>query len=665
MLEKPDLDEERLITHLRTAYSVPVVTIDFLPLGADADTAVYRASTRDGTAYFVKLRAGNFDELSVAVPAFLRSHGVTEVITPRASRDGAHFTQFDDRAVIVYPFVAGSDAYSVELSHAQWRTFGRAVQRLHTMILPSNLLNRLPRIAYTARWRDAVRQALHRAATDSFADPLAAELAAFLREHHDATLDLVERSARHAESMQAQPRDLVLCHTDLHAGNLHITAGGDLFIVDWDNPTLAPKERDLMFIGGAQGFAGCSPAEEVDRFYSGYGPVEIDSVALAYFRYERILEDIALYCDNIWSNDDDGEDLRQALIYLTGNYAEDGTIATAIAAEERQQETPPILDSAPSEPVGDLARTPAAPMSDATTAAGPPPRPALVARTEDRAGAAPASAGSALPTTDLVARMVDAELQCMADWMDAMADLPGNPLGIAIRSFGNATALLCRTIPAQLYNRVFGLTVEDRDQIRGIVDFYQVHGASPVFDLSPYSIPPYWVEPNVFPALVRHGFYHGAFQHLLYGTPTTDCPEPPPGITIRVVEPDDADAFAYAYDQVWGGSEAVRVLIGRPRFTCYLAFVGGTPAALGILHVANGVGSMANGLTVPGMRKRGCQTALLHRRIADAARAGCDLLVSQCLPGSASQKNHLRAGFQIAGSKAWWVRNPPEEGSNQ
>ena len=25
----------------------------------------------------------------------------------------------------------------------------------------------------------------------------------------------------------------------------------------------------------------------------------------------------------------------------------------------------------------------------------------------------------------------------------------------------------------------------------------------------------------------------------------------------------------------------------------------------------------------------------------------------------------LRAGFQIAGSKAWWVRNPPEEGSNQ
>ena len=35
-----------------------------------------------------------------------------------------------------------------------------------------------------------------------------------------------------------------------------------------------------------------------------------------------------------------------------------------------------------------------------------------------------------------------------------------------------------------------------------------------------------------------------------------------------------------------GVEQAVRVLIGRPRFTRYLAFVGGTPAALGILHVA-------------------------------------------------------------------------------
>ena len=105
-------------------------------------------------------------------------------------------------------------------------------------------------------------------------------------------------------------------------------------------------------------------------------------------------------------------------------------------------------------------------------------------------------------------------------------------------------------------------------------------------------------------------------------------------------------------------SGAVRVLIGQPRFRCYLAFVDGEPAGLGILHIADGVASMANGLTVPHLRGCGCQTALLYRRLADAAAAGCSLVASQYAPGSTSQNNQLRVGFRIAASKAWWVPRP-------
>lgn len=333
MLEKPDLDEERLITHLRTAFSLPIVSIEFLPLGADANTAVYRAAARDGTAYFVKLRAGAFDELSVILPAYLHKQGITELIAPRASRYGAHYTRHDGRAVIVYPFVAGDDGYAVALSDAQWAAFGRAVRRLHGLTLPPLMQNRLPKIAYTSRWRETVRRVLHRATAISFADPLAAELAGFLRAQHDMTQELVDRAERHAETVVARSRTLVICHTDLHAGNLLVTDSGPIYIVDWDDLKLAPKERDLMFIGGAQGFAGRNAAEEFDRFYRGYGATEIDPIALAYFRYERILEDIALYCDDIWSSNTDSADRRQAFIYLQSNYRPGGPIGAAIAAD--------------------------------------------------------------------------------------------------------------------------------------------------------------------------------------------------------------------------------------------------------------------------------------------------------------------------------------------
>ena len=127
--------------------------------------------------------------------------------------------------------------------------------------------------------------------------------------------------------------------------------------------------------------------------------------------------------------------------------------------------------------------------------------------------------------------------------------------------------------------------------------------------------------------------------------------------------PGEATLVAGLYEQVWGDGGAIRVLLGRPAFRCYVAEVAGAPAALGVLHVADGVGSMANALTIPAMRGRGCQTALLRRRIRDAALAGCDLLASQCMPGTPSQRNQLRAGLRIAGSKAWWLPLPPGEPS--
>ncbi len=56
---------------------------------------------------------------------------------------------------------------------------------------------------------------------------------------------------------------------------------------------MAPKERDLMFIGGGVANVWNKPHEE-KYFYKGYGSIEINIAILAYYRHERIVEDIAL-----------------------------------------------------------------------------------------------------------------------------------------------------------------------------------------------------------------------------------------------------------------------------------------------------------------------------------------------------------------------------------
>ena len=108
-----------------------------------------------------------------------------------------------------------------------------------------------------------------------------------------------------------------------------IDGRGDLFIVDWDNPLLAPKERDLMYPGGGQGFTGHTPQQEEALFYQGYGPAQVDPIALAYYRYERIVEDIAIYCEQLFLTDAGGADREQSLRYLQSNFLPGGVLEIA------------------------------------------------------------------------------------------------------------------------------------------------------------------------------------------------------------------------------------------------------------------------------------------------------------------------------------------------
>ena len=84
-----------------------------------------------------------------------------------------------------------------------------------------------------------------------------------------------------------------------------------------------------MFIGGGQFGNGRTLQEEETLFYRGYGQTQLDSFALAYYRYERIVEDIAAFCEQLLLSDDDGKDREQSLRYLISNFLPGNTMAIA------------------------------------------------------------------------------------------------------------------------------------------------------------------------------------------------------------------------------------------------------------------------------------------------------------------------------------------------
>jgi spectinomycin phosphotransferase len=328
MLTKPDVSDDTIIACLHDRFGLCITHVSFLPLGADVNSAVYRLTAEGGTPYFLKLRSGNFDEMAVAIRAFLHDRGIRQVIAPIATTTRTLWARAQGFDWILYPFFEGKNGFEVALSKAQWIALGASIKAVHTTLLPAALAERMPREEYSPRLRNIVKAFDKQVEQGLYADPTAASLAAFWIAKRDEILRIVERAEQLAHALHNRAAELVVCHSDLHGGNVLLGADDEVAIVDWDEPILAPKERDLMFIGGGIGDIW-NTDQEAAWFYQGYGQAEIDPIALSYYRYERIVADIAAYAEQIFGLQGSVEDRQEGLRQLMGQFLPDKLVDIA------------------------------------------------------------------------------------------------------------------------------------------------------------------------------------------------------------------------------------------------------------------------------------------------------------------------------------------------
>lgn len=332
MLEKPNIPDKLIISRLQEEYSLHIATLTFLPLGADLNTAVYRVVTDDGTAYFLKLRKG-FNEITVTIPLFLKAQGIQEIIAPFETKTNQHWADFNEYKMILYPFIEGKDGFDMELTDQHRQILGAAFNGIHSAQVPLELKRLILQETLSPRWRESLKSFQAQVETKIFGDQTAAKLAEFMKSERAQINRLIERTEQLASELQSKSMELVLCHTDIHGGNILISDKDELYIVDWDNPILAPKERDLMFIGGGIDEIWKSEREEA-VFYEGYGKTDINLSALAYYRYERVIEDLAVICEQLLLTDEGGADRERSYGWFTSNFEPGSTIEIAEKTDE-------------------------------------------------------------------------------------------------------------------------------------------------------------------------------------------------------------------------------------------------------------------------------------------------------------------------------------------
>jgi len=315
MREPPALADATIVTALQASFGIRVAALVFLPIGNDAASWAYHVEAAQGPAYFLKVRAGGAGPMpGAAVPRHLHRHGVPNVLAPLATSAGAPYVLVDRFTLALYPMLDAGVGAEVGLSPAQWRQLGAALQQIHRVPLTPELTRMVGREAFRPTRRELVADLEALVATVAPDDPVAWELAGFWRARQGVIGALVRQADALGQHLARSSFPQVLCHADLHTWNVLVDADGQLWLVDWDEAVLAPKERDLMFVvGGGIGHKLVRPGD-TDCFFQGYGQATVDPRLLAYYRCAWAVQDIAAYGEQVLLAPGLGEVTRRAAV---------------------------------------------------------------------------------------------------------------------------------------------------------------------------------------------------------------------------------------------------------------------------------------------------------------------------------------------------------------
>lgn len=125
-------------------------------------------------------------------------------------------------------------------------------------------------------------------------------------------------------------------------------------------------------------------------------------------------------------------------------------------------------------------------------------------------------------------------------------------------------------------------------------------------------------------------------------------------IDVRRIGADHREVFGRVVSEAYQwppGTEALTSsVVGRDGWYHYLAYDDARPIGCGATFCSDGLAWLGFGGVVRSDRGRGCQTALIARRLADAP-PDCRLVMSDPMHGSSSFRNFLRLGFEHAASR--------------
>jgi ribosomal protein S18 acetylase RimI-like enzyme len=271
----------------------------------------------------------------------------------------------------------------------------------------------------------------------------------------------------------------------------------------------------------------------------------------------------------------------------------------------------------------------------------------------------------------LAARIDRAEARLCAEIADVVAARHPHRRSIVLPISGGLAVYVS---PASPVNKVIGLALDsdsalDMEALARVESEWGSRGEPVRVELSVLT------DPAVGRVLTERGYRLHGFENVLGLALDAFMVElPAANISIDVAGADNLQAWAdiaidafmnldgtgsvpddaFSREQL---AETMNDATSANGFIRYLARVDGEAVGEAAMRIDGELAQMAGAGTLPRARGRGVQKALIQRRLADARAAGCTLAVVTTAPGTRSQDNVMRRGFEVLYTRAILVRN--------
>lgn len=315
-----------IVADIAKGYGIELTEIAALEGGLDSDAAMYRAVGMDGRVYVVKLRS--FLDPGIALSAWM---GIDEVVAPIPTLQGEIARRSGNSFLLLYPFVEGQNGFERPLRAEHWRAVGHATSKIHRLIPPVEITSALRTEDFQTQGEEGYHTLAKRLAESYDLTPTEKSLKYSIEKHASLIEVVLTRTRELGEACRKQNWNLVPCHADLHVGNILAAESGEIHIVDWDAPRMAPIECDLVFFCGG-GITGHGEMEE-RSFFEGYGTTDINWLALTYYRFARAMEDIVSFARE--AVDPSNRDPQESLRYFEMLFGPRMIAESAIQSDER------------------------------------------------------------------------------------------------------------------------------------------------------------------------------------------------------------------------------------------------------------------------------------------------------------------------------------------